>query len=123
MTARDAHTPHTEDREDASGRPIAGAGTTSDDVVVDAVPDQAPFNAATEAAQARRKRDWAWSEVHDPFDTPLTEIDPRASGDPVGIRPPAHEPAREPLPSRPEPHEPARDSLADKLAPPPPGRD
>jgi hypothetical protein len=35
-----------------------------------------------------RKREWIWSEVHDPFDTTTAEVDPRASGDPLGVNPP-----------------------------------
>jgi hypothetical protein len=31
-----------------------------------------------------RKREHIWSEVHDPFDTPSAEVDPRSSGDPIG---------------------------------------
>ncbi len=35
-----------------------------------------------------RKREAIWSEVHDPFDTTTAEVDPRASGDPLGSKPP-----------------------------------
>jgi hypothetical protein len=33
-----------------------------------------------------RRRDYLWPEVHDPYDTPLKDVDPRASGDPVGLK-------------------------------------
>jgi hypothetical protein len=39
-------------------------------------------------AMTPRKREWIWPEVHDPFDTTTAEVDPRASGDPIGIKRP-----------------------------------
>jgi hypothetical protein len=44
---------------------------------------------AQDAALTPRKREMIWPEVHDPIDTTTAGVDPRASGDPLGVKPPA----------------------------------
>jgi hypothetical protein len=38
----------------------------------------------SEANSGWRRRDTIWPEVHDPFDTDDPDVDPRATGDPIG---------------------------------------
>jgi hypothetical protein len=39
---------------------------------------------AQDALITPRKRELIWPEVHDPNDTTTADVDPRASGDPIG---------------------------------------
>ncbi|MDB5077492.1 MAG: hypothetical protein JWO42_3671 [Chloroflexi bacterium] len=43
-----------------------------------------PVPEGSEVNSGWRRRDAIWPEVHDPFDTDLHDVDPRATGDPIG---------------------------------------
>lgn len=52
-------------------------------------PDRPPADEQYDArvAMGNRSRNAEWPEVHDPFDTTTAEVDPRATGDPIGSPP------------------------------------